>query len=91
MIEEYPSSRGEFNASRFSLQQFHAKFHFEIADLAAQRRLRRVEPPLCGVQKTAFLGDRNEIAEMTKFHSILLLCFVSIGKPFKVFVQAPDA
>jgi hypothetical protein len=27
-----------------------------------------MEPPLCGVQKTAFLGDRNEIPEMTKFH-----------------------
>jgi hypothetical protein len=68
MIEEYPSSRSKFNASRFSLQQLHAQFQFEITDLAAQRRLCSVESPLSGVQKAAFLGDRNEIPEMTKFH-----------------------
>src|SRR5271169_684752 len=51
-----------------------------------------MEAPLCGVQKTAFLGDRYEIPEMTKFHfSALHLCFTSIVQAIKVFVQAPDA
>jgi hypothetical protein len=50
-----------------------------------------MEPPLRGVQKTALLGHCYEIPKMAKFHPILLLCFVSIAKSFKVFVQAPDA
>jgi hypothetical protein len=47
-----------------------------------------MEPSLRSVQETSFLSDCNEIPEMTKLHDYLL-CFVSIGKPFKVFVQAP--
>ena len=62
MIEEYPSSRSELDASRFSLQQLHAELLLEIAHLSAQRRLRGVQPPLGGVPEAAFLGDRNEIA-----------------------------
>ena len=34
VIEEYPSSHSELNAPRFSLQQLHAKFEFEITNLA---------------------------------------------------------
>jgi hypothetical protein len=56
MIEEYPSSSSELNASRFSLQQLHAQFKFEIADLAAQGWLCSMESPLSGVQKAAFLA-----------------------------------
>ena len=41
MIEEYPSSRSELNASRFSLKQLHAQFQFEFADLFAQRAIVR--------------------------------------------------
>lgn len=73
MIEKYPPSRSELDASRFSLKQLHAEFHFEIADLAAQRRLCRVESPLGSLQKATFLGDRNEIPEMTKFHFYLAI------------------
>jgi hypothetical protein len=68
MIEEYPSSRSELNPPRFSLQQLHAKFQLEIANLATERRLCSVKSPLGGVQKAAFLGNRNEVTEMTKFH-----------------------
>jgi hypothetical protein len=36
---------------------------FEIADLAAQRRLRRVQPFLSRERQVALLGDRDEIAK----------------------------
>ena len=29
------------------------------------------ESPLGGVQKAAFLGNRNEVTEMTKFHGAI--------------------
>jgi hypothetical protein len=50
-----------------------------------------MEPPLSGVQKAPFLGDGDEISKTTKFHLIfLLLCFVSIAKTIKVFVQTQN-
>jgi hypothetical protein len=68
MIEKDPSSRSELNAPRFSLQQLHAQFQLERANLATQRRLCSVKSPLGGLQKAAFLCNRNEVTEMTKFH-----------------------
>jgi hypothetical protein len=92
MIEEYPPSRSEFNPPRFSLQQLHAQFQFEIANLATQRRLCSVKSPLGGLQKAAFLCNRNEVTEMTKLHcKPLYLCFISISQTIKAFVQTPDA
>ena len=68
VIEENLSGGGERHAARLALQQLHADFGFQIANLPAQRRLRGVQSPLGGGQQAAFLCDGNEIAQMSKFH-----------------------
>jgi len=68
VIEKHPSGWSQRHAARLALQQVYANFSFEIADLAAQRGLRGVQSVLGSGEKTAFLGDSDEIAQMTKFH-----------------------
>jgi hypothetical protein len=42
-----------------------ANLIFEIADLAAEGRLRRVQPSLSREREAALLGDRDEIAKVS--------------------------
>ena len=44
-------------------------FAFQIADLPAEGRLRRVQPPLGRERQASLLGDGNEIAKMPQLHS----------------------
>jgi hypothetical protein len=44
--------------------QLDANLVFEIADLAAEGRLRRVQPFLSRERQAALLGDRDEIAKV---------------------------
>ena len=46
------------------LIKLNADLVFEIADLAAERRLRRVQPFLGRERQAALLGDRDEIAKV---------------------------
>jgi hypothetical protein len=48
--------------------QLNANLVFEIADLAAEGRLRRVRPFLSRERQAALLGDRDEITKMSQFH-----------------------
>jgi hypothetical protein len=57
---------------------------FEIADLAAERRLRRVEPFLRRQRQAALLGDRNEIAKVPQLHSGFHI-FKAYPSTYKVF------
>ena len=68
VIEEYAAGSGQRDAARAALQQFDADLQFQIADLPAQRRLRRVQPPLGRIGQAALLGNRNEIAQMPQLH-----------------------
>ena len=69
MIEKGAAGRGELDAARAALQQLDADLDLQIADLPAQRGLRRVQPPLGGIGEAAFLGHRNEIAQMAELHA----------------------
>ena len=42
---------------------------FEIADLLRQRRSRNVKP-IRGPTKMQFLGNRDEVAQLSEFHAI---------------------
>jgi len=65
MIEKRSACSRQLDAAGAALQQFDPDFQFQISDLSAQRRLRRVQPPLGGIGETALLGDGNEIAEVS--------------------------
>jgi len=47
-----------------SIHQRNADLVFEIADLAAEGRLRRVQPFLSRERQAALLGNRDEIAKV---------------------------
>jgi hypothetical protein len=68
MVEEGAPRRGQFDAMDTARQQGNADFVFEIADLAAERRLRRVQSLLGGDGETAFLRDRDEVSKVPQLH-----------------------
>jgi hypothetical protein len=50
VIKENSPGGGERHATCLALQQLHTDFGFQVANLPAQRRLRRVQSPLSGRQ-----------------------------------------
>src|ERR1700736_4235194 len=64
MVEKGLAGGGQFDAVYAAAHQRDANFVFEIADLAAEGRLRRVQPFLCRERQAALLGDRDEIAKV---------------------------
>src|SRR5215813_68636 len=69
MIEKGAAGRGEIDAARTALQELDADLDLQITDLPAQRWLRRVQPPRGSIGEAAFLGYRNEIAQMPELHA----------------------
>src|SRR4051812_33289258 len=68
MIEKGAAGCGELDAACTALQQLDADLELQIADLPAQRWLRRVQPPLGRMGEAALLGHGNEIAKVAKLH-----------------------
>ena len=68
VIEERPSRSGEFDAAGATRQELRADFVLQIADLAAERRLRRVQPAFGRDGEAALLGHRHEIPKMAQLH-----------------------
>jgi hypothetical protein len=64
MVEEGPAGSGQFDTVHASIHQRNTDLVFEIADLAAQRRLRRVQLLLGRNCQASSLRDRNEITKM---------------------------
>ena len=50
-------------------EELGTKLTFEIADLLRERRLSKVKP-LCGPTEMQFLGNRDEVAQLSEFHAI---------------------
>jgi hypothetical protein len=50
-------------------EQLSPELTFETADLLRQRRSRNVKP-LCGPTEMQFLGNRDEVAQLSEFHAI---------------------
>ena len=64
MIEKGPPGGGQFDAVHAAAHKLDADLVFEIADLATEGRLRRVQPFLSRERQAALLGDRDEIAKV---------------------------
>src|SRR5260370_39287170 len=64
MVEEGAPGGGQFDAVHAAAHKLDADLIFEIADLATEGRLRRVEPFLRRQRQAALLGDRDEIAKV---------------------------
>jgi hypothetical protein len=68
MIEESLPCCREDDPARGADEELDADLELEVAELAAQGRLRGVQALLGGDRQAAFLGDGNEVPEMAKFH-----------------------
>ena len=64
MVEKGAPGGGQFDAVHAAAHELNADLIFEIADLATEGRLRRVEPFLRRQRQAALLGDRDEIAKV---------------------------
>jgi len=64
MVEEGAPGGGQFDAVHAAAHKLDADLIFEIADLATEGRLRRVEPFLRRQRQAALLGDRDETAKV---------------------------
>ena len=91
MLEERLPGRGQDHPTHAAGHQRDADFFLEGTDLAAQRRLRRVQPFLRGERHTALLGDRDGVAKMPQLH-LAPPCLVGMNaKPIKSFVALQGA
>ena len=84
MVEKGLARGGQFDAVHAAAQQLDADLVFEIADLPAERRLRRVQPFLGRERQAAFLGDGDEIAKVPQLHSAFHAC-EACRPAYKVF------
>src|ERR1700741_4010586 len=84
MVEKGAAGGGEFDAAHAAVQELNADLIFEIADLATEGRLRRVEPFLRRQRQAALLGDRDEIANVPYLHS-RFHTFKAYPSTYKVF------
>ena len=71
---------GEADGFSSPLEELHAQFVFEVADLPAQRRLRDMQP-FGGARDILFLSGGDEIAQMAKFHPATVAHTKSMSEP----------
>ena len=64
VVEKGLAGGGQLDAAHAAADQLDANLVFEIADLAAEGRLRRVQPLLGRERQAALFGDRDEIAKV---------------------------
>jgi len=72
LLEERMSGACKFNFALIAYQKNHAEILFELANLAAQRRLRNVEL-FGGASKIQIFSDGDEVTDVSKFHSTWIL------------------
>jgi hypothetical protein len=70
LLQEYASRIGQCDVLPAAIEQFRADGFFELTDLLAQRRLSRAQACRCTCEAELF-SDRDEIAEVPKFHELL--------------------
>ena len=69
MFEQGLARRGQLHAAGAADKQFHAHLVLQVADLAAQRWLRREKPLLRRHGQAARFGHGHEIPQMPQFHA----------------------
>jgi len=67
VIEEHLARRGQLDAACAAGHEPGADLGLQLAQLTAERRLRRAQPPLGGDRDALLLGHGNEIAEVSQF------------------------
>ena len=67
-FEKCPAGGGEFDAPGAALKKLRADFLFQIANLSAQGRLRRVKDSFRRDLEASRFGDRDEVAKMPQLH-----------------------
>src|SRR5882757_9554413 len=88
MVEKDAPGGGQFDAAHAAAHQLDPNLVFEIADLAAEGRLRRMQPFLSRERQAALLSDRDEITKMSQLHGRPMPCRYG-GQPTKSFSAAP--
>ncbi len=68
VIEKHAPRCGQFDAAGTAVQKLDPKLPFEIVNLPAQRRLRRMQPLLRRNGQAAFLGNRDEVSKVAQLH-----------------------
>ncbi|MNP16155.1 hypothetical protein D3C76_1085390 [compost metagenome] len=67
LVEEQPAGFGQAHAAIGAIQQARADFFLQGLDLLAQRRLGNAQL-LGGAAEMQFLGDGDEVAQVSQFH-----------------------
>jgi hypothetical protein len=70
VIEKRTTRSGQLNAPRAAAEQFATDLLFQIANLAAQRRLRRMQSLLRSQCEAAGFGDRDEVSKMPQLQAL---------------------
>ena len=68
MVEKGLARSGQLDAMNAARKQLDPDLILQIPDLAAQRRLRGVQPSLGRLRQAAHFGDGNEIPKMSQLH-----------------------
>ena len=68
LCQEKPPGPGEAHAFPDPLEQVHAEFLLKIADLAAERRLGKMQPG-GGARHVLLFGDGDKVTQVAQFHS----------------------
>jgi hypothetical protein len=68
VIEKCPARGRQLDPAGAAYQKLDADFQLQGADLPAQRRLRRMQPPLGRERKASFLGDGDKVPQMPQLH-----------------------
>jgi hypothetical protein len=76
MVEEGAPGGGQLDALGAAAEQRDADLVFQVSDLAAELRLRGVQPPRRRDRQAACLGDRHEVAQVPQLHLVFHACWV---------------
>ena len=88
MVEKDAACGCQFDAAHAARHQRDADLIFEVAHLAAERRLRGMQPLLGRDRQASLFGDRDEIAKMPELHGRLPY-LQGMEEPTKSFSRAP--
>ena len=67
--QELAAGRRQLDVSAVADEELRPKLTFEIADLLRERRSSKVKP-LCGPTEMQFLGDRDEVGQLSELHTV---------------------
>ena len=67
--QELTAGGRQFDVSAVADEELGPKLTFEIADLLRERRSSKVKP-LCGPTEMQFLGNGDEVGQLSEFHAV---------------------